>query len=142
MPDYTNLDFDYNDVVMGVAYERTGEREMRFHVTLNAVGTDRPMSAALHLKNFKYDEIESVTTEGGASFNVNSQGTEIAEQDISPNLLRTKEMLLKSQNQEKEEDKEAVINLFCDAHWATGDLLKRYDISYNRAQRGNLYRDL
>ena len=124
MPDYTNLDFDYNDVVMGVAYERTGEREMRFHVTLNAVGTDRPMSAALHLKNFKYDEIESVTTEGGASFNVNSQGTEIAEQDISPNLLRTKEMLLKSQNQEKEEDKEAVINLFCDAHWATGDLLK------------------
>jgi hypothetical protein len=82
------------------------------------------MSAALHLKNFKYDEIESVTTEGGASFNVNSQGTEIAEQDVSANLLRTKEVLLKSQSQEKEEDKEAVINLFCDAHWATGDLLK------------------
>ena len=124
MPDYTNLDFDYNDCVLGISYERTGEREIRFHVTLGAVGTDRPMSAALHLKNFKYDEIESVTTEGGASFNVNSQGTEIAEQDISPNLLRTKEMLLKSQNQEKEEDKEAVINLFSDAHWATGDLLK------------------
>jgi hypothetical protein len=124
MPDYTNLNFDYNDVVLGVAYERTGEREIRFHVTLNAVGTNHPMSAALHLKNFKYDEIESVTTEGGASFNVNSQGTEIAEQDVSANLLRTKEVLLKSQSQEKEEDKEAVINLFCDAHWATGDLLK------------------
>ena len=124
MPDYTNLDFDYNDCVLGISYERTGEREMRFHVTLRAVGTDRPMSAALHLKNFKYDEIESVTTVGGASFNVNSQGTEIAEQDISPNLLRTKEVLLKSQSQEKEEDKEAVINLFSDAHWATGDLLK------------------
>ena len=124
MPDYTNLNFDYDDCVLGIAYERTGEREMRFHVTLRAVGTDRPMSAALHLKNFKYDEIESVTTVGGASFNVNSQGTEIAEQDISPNLLRTKEVLLKSQSQEKEEDKEAVINLFSDAHWATGDLLK------------------
>jgi len=124
MPDYTNLDFDYNDVVLGIAYERTGEREIRFHVTLNAVGTNRPMSAALHLKNFKYDEIESVTTEGGASFNVNSQGTEIAEQDVSANLLRTRELLLKSQSQPKEEDKEAVINLFCDAHWATGDLLK------------------
>lgn len=124
MPDYTNLNFDYDDCVLGIAYERTGEREMRFHVTLNAVGTNHPMSAALHLKNFKYDEIESVTTEGGTSFNVNSQGTEIAEQDISANLLRTKEMLLKSQSQEKEEDKEAVINLFCDAHWATGDLLK------------------
>lgn len=124
MPDYTNLDFDYNDVVLAIAYERTGEREIRFHVTLNAVGTSRPLSAALHLKNIKYDEIESVTTVGGASFNVNSQGTEIAEQDVSANLLRTRELLLKSQSQDKEEDKEAVINLFCDAHWATGDLLK------------------
>ena len=52
MPDYTNLNFDYDDCVLGIAYERTGEREMRFHVTLRAVGTDRPMSAALHLKNF------------------------------------------------------------------------------------------
>ena len=127
MPDYTNLDFDYNDVVMGISYERTGEREIRFHVNLAAVGTSRPMSAALHLKNFKYDEIESVTTEGGASFNVNSKGVEIPEQVISPNLLRTKEVLLKSQSQEKEEDKEAVINLFCDAHWATGDLLAEND---------------
>ena len=89
MPDYTNLNFDYDDCVLGIAYERTGEREMRFHVTLRAVGTDRPMSAALHLKNFKYDEIESVTTVGGASFNVNSQGTEIAEQDISCSVMPT-----------------------------------------------------
>ena len=127
MPDFTNLDFDYNDVVLGISYERTGEREIRFHVTLDAVGTDRPMSAALHLKNFKYDEIESVTTGGGASFNVNSKGAEIPEQVISPNLLRTKEVLLKSQSQPKEEDREAVINLFCDAHWATGDLLGEND---------------
>ena len=127
MPDYTDLDFDYNDVVLGISYERTGEREIRFHVTLGAVGTDRPMSAALHLKNFKYDEIESVTTEGGASFNVNSKGEDIPEQVISPNLLRTKEVLLKSQSQDKEEDKEAVINLFCDAHWATGDFLPPND---------------
>lgn len=127
MPDYTNLDFDYNDCVLGISYERTGEREIRFHVTLGAVGTDHPMSAALHLKNFKYDEIESVTTEGGASFNVNSKGVEIPEQVISPNLLRATEVLLESQSQEKEEDKEAVINLFCDAHWATGDLLGEND---------------
>lgn len=127
MPDYTNLDFDFNDCVLGIAYERTGEREMRFHVTLSAVGTDRPMSAALHLRNFKYDEIDTIYTEGGASFNVNSKGENIPEQVISPNLLRTKELLLKSQSQAKEEDKEAVINLFCDAHWATGDLLEEND---------------
>lgn len=127
MPDYTNLDFDFNDCVLGIAYERTGEREMRFHVTLSAVGTDRPMSAALHLRNFKYDEIDTIYTEGGASFNVNSKGENIPEQVISPNLLRTKELLLKSQSQAKEEDKEAVINLFCDAHWATGDYLQPND---------------
>lgn len=127
MPDYTNLNFDYNDAVLSISYERTGEREIRFHVWLDAVGTDRPMSAALHLKNFKYDEIESVTTEGGASFNVNSKGEEIPEQVVSPNLLRDRELLLKSNNKEKDEDQEAVINLFCDAHWATGDLLPPND---------------
>ena len=128
MPDYTNLNFDYNDAILSISYERTGEREIRFHVWLDAVGTDRPMSAALHLKNFKYDEIESITTEGGASFNVNSKGEEIIDQYISANLLRDREPLLKSQSQEKEEDKEAVINLFCDAHWATGDLLVQDNI--------------
>lgn len=127
MPDFTYLDFDFNDAVLNISYERTGEREVRFHVTLAAVGTNHQMSAALHLKNFKYDEIESVTTVGDASFNVNSQGEEIPNEIISPNLLKTKELLLKSQSQANEEDKEAVINLFCDAHWATGDLLKQND---------------
>jgi LruC domain-containing protein len=138
MPDFINLDFDYNDVVMSIAYERTGEREIRFHVALNAVGTDFPVSAALHLKKIKYNDIDSVTTVGKASFNVNSKGEEVPDQLISSNLLKNKEPLLKSKNQEKEEDKEAVINLFCDAHWATGDLLtenygmierKRYNVN-------------
>jgi hypothetical protein len=128
MPDYTNLNFDYNDAVLSISYERTGEREIRFHVWLDAVGTNRPMSAAIHLKDFKYNEIESITTEGGASFNVNSKGEEIKDQYISANLLKDRELLLKSQNQEKEEDKEAVINLFCDAHWATGDLLTMNEV--------------
>lgn len=138
MPDYTNLNFDYNDVVMSIAYERTGEREMRFHVWLAAVGTDHPMSAALHLRNFKYDEIDTVYTVGGASFNVNSKGEDIPEQVVSANLLRTKELLLKSQSQEKEEDREAVINLFCDAHWATGDLLSLNDVRLIDRKRYNV----
>lgn len=129
MPDFVNLDFDFNDMVMAIAYERTGEREMRFHVTLNAVGTTYPMSGALHLKNFKYDEIESVTTIGDASFNVNSKGENVPDQIISNNLLKNKELLLKSQSQAKEEDREAVINLFCDAHWATGDLLSLNNVA-------------
>ena len=138
MPDYTNLNFDYNDVVMSIAYERTNEREIRFHVWLDAVGTDHPMSAALHLKNFKYNEIDTVYTVGGGSFNVNSKGEEIPDQVVSVNLLRTKELLLKSQSQEKEEDREAVINLFCDAHWATGDLLTMNDVRLIDRKRYNV----
>ena len=127
MPDYTNLDFDYNDVVMDIAYERTGEQEIRFHVTLSAVGTEHSVSAALHLKNFKYNEIDTIYTVGGGSFNLNSKGDEIPEQTVSANMIRTKELLLKSHSQERDEDREAVINLFCDAHWATGDYLPLND---------------
>lgn len=123
MPDFLTVDFDFNDIILNIAYERTGEREVRFHVELAAVGTQRQVSAAIHLKNFKYNEIESVTTVGGASFNVNTKGEEVPSQILSPNILTDREILLMSHNKEKEEDQEAVINLFCDAHWATGDLL-------------------
>jgi len=132
MPDYLSVDFDFNDIILDINYERTGEREIRFHVKLAAVGTDRQVGAAIRLKNFKYDQIESVTTEGDASFNVNSKGQDVPDQMLA--VHRRKELLLESSNT----DKEAIINLFCDAHWATGDLLtenygmierKRYNVS-------------
>jgi LruC domain-containing protein len=132
MPDFLKVDFDFNDVILDISYERTGEREMRFHVKLAAVGTDRQVGAAIRLKNFKYDEIESVTTEGDASFNVNSKGQDAPDQMLT--VHKRKELLLQSNNT----DKDAVINLFCDAHWATGDFLtenygmidrKRYNVS-------------
>lgn len=116
MPDFLKVDFDFNDVIMDISYERTGEREMRFHVKLAAVGTDHQVGAAIRLKNFKYDEIESITTEGGASFNVNNKDEEVPNQSLF--VHKSKELLLQSSNT----DKDAVINLFCDAHWATGTL--------------------
>lgn len=117
MPDFLKVDFDFNDVILNISYERTGEREVRFHVQLAAVGTDRQVGAAIRLKNFKYDEIESITTEGNASFNVNNKGEEVPKQILV--VHKKKDPLLESLN-----DREAVINLFCDAHWATGDLQK------------------
>ena len=116
MPDFLKVDFDFNDVILNISYERTGEREVRFHVQLAAVGTDRQVAAAIRLRNFKYDEIDSITTVGGASFNVNSKGEDVPNQMLV--VQKRKELLLESLN-----DKDAVINLFCDAHWATGDLL-------------------
>lgn len=141
MPDFLRVNFDFNDIILDISYERTGEREIQFHVQLAAVGTDRQVGAAIRLKNFKYDEIESVTTVGGTSFNVNSRGDDVPDQMLA--VHKNKELLLKSQSQPKEEDKEAVINLFCDAHWATGDLLtedfglierKRYNVNKSGGQ--------
>ena len=131
MPDFLKVDFDFNDIILNISYERTGEREIRFHVELAAVGTDRQVGAAIRLKNFKYDEIESVTTVGGASFNVNTSGQVIPDQILVVHKDRTPLLMSNTEN------KEAVINLFCDAHWATGDLLtenfgliqrKRYNV--------------
>lgn len=131
MPDFLKVDFDFNDIILNISYERTGEREIRFHVELAAVGTDRQVGAAIRLKNFKYDEIESVTTVGGASFNVNTSGQDIPDQILVVHKDRTPLLMSNTEN------KEAVINLFCDAHWATGDLLtenfgliqrKRYNV--------------
>ena len=132
MPDFLKVDFDFNDIILNISYERTGEREIRFHVELAAVGTDRQVGAAIRLKNFKYDEIESVTTVGGASFNVNTSGQDVPDQMLVVHKDRTPLLMSNTEN------KEAVINLFCDAHWATGDLLtedfgliqrKRYNVN-------------
>ncbi len=131
MPDITQPDFDYNDIVLHLSYERTGKHEMRFHVQLAAVGTDHQVAAAIHLKNIKKDDIESITTVGDASFNQNNQGKEVPNQILSVQKDRT--LLLEARN-----SKDAVINMFCDGHWATGDILtedygrmlrKRYNVT-------------
>ena len=125
MPDITQPDFDYNDIVLHLSYERTGMHEMRFHVQLAAVGTDKQVAAAIHLKNIKKDDIESITTVGDASFNQNNQGKEVPNQILSVQKDRT--LLLEARN-----SKDAVINMFCDGHWATGDILTE---DYGRMQR-------
>ena len=140
MPDVVNVDFDYNDVVLNISYQRTGEREVRFHVQLAAVGSDRQMGAAIRLKNFKYSDIESVTTVGGASFNVNNKGEDVPNQMLV--VHKEKELLLKCKNYSNGEqagEEDAVINLFCDAHWATGDLLKE-NFGLIERKRYNVYK--
>lgn len=125
MPDIVSPDFDYNDIVLHLSYERTGAREISFHVKLAAVGTDKQVAAALHLKNFKKEDIESVTTVNDASFNKNNKGDEVPNQILQ--VHKDKTLLVEAQN-----TGDAIINLFCDSHWATGDLLTE---DYGRMQR-------
>ena len=135
MPDFLKVDFDFNDIILNISYERTGEREIRFHVELAAVGTDRQVGAAIRLKNFKYDEIESVTTVGGASFNVNTNNEEVPNQILVVHKDKTPLLMSNTEN------KEAVINLFCDAHWATGAMrAKEEDYGMMERKRYNVGR--
>ena len=78
---------------------------------LAAVGGEKQIAAAIRLAGYKYDEIESVKTVGNASFNVGAAG-DLPEQSGS---ITERAFLLKSMYGE------AVLNLFADAHWATGE---------------------
>ena len=127
MPYIIDADNDYNDIVLNLSYERTADREICFHVQLAAVGIDKQVAAAIRLKNYKYTDIESITTVGNASFNKNPQGEEVPNQILT--VHKNKELLLESLK-----NREAVINLFCDGHWATG-VLRSSDEDYGRMVR-------
>lgn len=114
-------DYDYNDVVMRVSQKRTGEREIRFTVQLAAVGASDQVAAAIRLAGYNYNEIESVKTVDSLSFN-RTNGEDFPDQMktvITKEKTSFYESFLSSGM-----NGEAVINLFGDAHWATGDLLE------------------
>ena len=125
-------DYDYNDVVLRVSMEHSGKREVRINVELAAVGGVKQMAAAMRLVGFRFDDVESVKIVDDASFDVVG-GVELPDQMRT--FIKEKAPLLKGLNNE------AVINLFADSHWATGDRIntdygivtrKRYNVSYEK----------
>ncbi len=105
-------DHDFNDIVLDISMERIAERQLQLNVKLAAVGTNYQTAACIRLANFDYDDIDSVYSVGGIDFNYkfpDQVGTVLGHQG---------ELLIKGRNNE------AVINLFEDAHWATGDFLE------------------
>lgn len=103
-------DYDYNDVVMHIALERANPREMYIHVRLAAVGADQQLAGCLRLPEIAYNDIDTVYTVDDQTFN----------KDISDQYMfvqKSRELLLKGLKGEP------VLNLFADAHWATGDIL-------------------
>lgn len=112
-------DYDFNDVVMHIALERASTNVMYVHVRLAAVGADQQLAGCIRLPEIPFEEIDSVWTVNGASFN----------QDITSQymmVLKERDLLLKGLNGEP------VLNLFADAHWATGDNL---DANYGMFKR-------
>ena len=53
-------DYDYNDIVMRIALERSDEKVMTVHVTLAAVGTLNFQAGAIRLVGYRYQDIDSI----------------------------------------------------------------------------------
>ena len=105
-------DYDYNDIVLHISKEWVESNVIQLNVQLAAVHSSTQLSAAVRLLDYSFDDIDSVKTVGGITFNDNvpSQILGVLTQDVD-------QLLLQGRNNE------AVINLFADAHWATGDNL-------------------
>lgn len=136
-------DYDFNDVVMHLALERTAEKEIRIHVKLAAVGASDQIAGLIRFpygsKNdttalITMDIIDTVFTEGGKSFDVNMHGDE-----ISGSNCKVEEPKLRGNLLVEGRSGEPIINLFADAHWAIGEVRnnefgifyrKMYNVSY------------
>lgn len=128
-------DFDYNDVVLRISQSRSGEREMRVVVQMAAVGAAKQIAGAIRLVGIKYSDVESVTTVDSLSFNT-TNGKDFPDQMKTVMAKEKTEFYESFVSNSK--TSEAVLNLFGDAHWATGDLLeenfgmmkrKKYNVS-------------
>lgn len=112
-------DYDYNDVVMRVALERTGQKTIDIHTTLSAVGADKMLSGAIRLVGYRYQDIDSVVAKNGKTFNEKAPSTVYE-------LFSNDDLLQKGRNGE------AVLNIFLDAHWAMGDDLPEINGDFPR----------
>ena len=108
---------------------------MRVVVQLAAVGATKQIAGAIRLVGIKYNNVESVTTVDSLSFNT-TNGNDFPDQ-MKTVMTKEKTEFYESFVSNSKTG-EAVLNLFGDAHWATGDLLeenfgmmnrKKYNVS-------------
>ena len=122
-------DYDYNDLVMHLALERTGEKKIRFHVKVAAVGSNKQLAFLIRLPGISMDDIDSLYAEDDKSFNVNMHGEQLKQQSsyVENDKLLNK-LLVTSKNGEP------IINFFADAHWAIGEVKYNDYGQYDRKQ--------
>lgn len=97
-------DYDYNDLVLRISQQRTGQKQVTVNVTIAAVGGDYQIASGIRLVGFNYQDIDSVKTTTGESFYDGVPSEALY-------LFDKKDMLVKGRHDE------AIINLFVDAHW-------------------------
>ena len=62
-------DYDYNDLVLRVSQQRTGEKQITINVTISAVGASKMIASCIRLVGYRFQDIDSVYTTTGKSFN-------------------------------------------------------------------------
>lgn len=125
-------DYDYNDVVLRLSREVVDSRHLKIEVELVAVGGSKQLAAGLRLVGYKAEDIDSVTIEGGGSFDLGGSHYNIPLQKTASPLFESSSLLQSGRNGE------AFLYLFEDAHWAMGEDLgvtnqifqrKKYNVS-------------
>lgn len=111
-------DYDYNDVILRMAREVVDSRHLKIEVELVAVGGSKQLAAGLRLVGYQAEDIDSVTIEGGGSFDLGGSGYNVPLEKMASPLFESSSLLQSGRNGE------AVIYLFEDAHWAMGDDLR------------------
>ena len=98
-------DYDYNDLVFRIGVEHKTPKQVVVHVMLSAVGCDVQLAGYFRVMGCKYDDIDSVTTANGKTFNDNLPAG-------SKNFVRSYDLLICSTKNQP------VITVCADAHWA------------------------
>ena len=98
-------DYDYNDLVFRIGVEHTTSKQVVVRVTLSAVGCNEQLAGYFRVLGCKYDDIESVTTANGKTFNDNLPAG-------SKQLVNNYDLLICSTKNQP------VITVCADAHWA------------------------
>lgn len=125
-------DYDYNDVVLRLSREVVDSRHLKIEVELAAVGGSKQLAAGLRLVGYQAEDIDSVTIEGGGSFDLGGILHDVPLEKMASPLFESSSLLQAGRNGE------AFLYLFEDAHWAMGEDLpvtnqifqrKRYNVS-------------
>ena len=125
-------DYDYNDVVLRLSREVIDSRHLKIEVELTAVGGSKQLAAGLRLVGYQAEDIDSVTIEGGGSFDLGGSRHNVPLEKTASPLFESSSLLQSGRNGE------AFLYLFEDAHWAMGDDLsvtnqvfqrKKYNVS-------------
>ena len=132
-------DFDYNDLVLRFSREIVNSRHLKIEVELAAVGGSKQLAAGLRLVGYQAEDIDSVTIEGGGSFDLGGHKHNVPLEKMATPMWDSNSLLQAGRNGE------AMLYLFEDAHWAMSEdldhinqIVQRKKCNVSKVEGGNM----